>query len=73
MATSLKQDQDFLNECIGTSLLESAIEWMKANLSPEDIFTEKELLAWASNYDPEDVFTTNNLESWAESNGYIKE
>lgn len=73
MATTSKQDQDFLNDCIGTGLLESAIDWIKANLSPEDVFTEKELLSWASNFDPDDVFSKSNLESWAENNGYIKE
>lgn len=73
MATTYQQDQSFLNDCIGTGLLESAIDWIKANLSPEDVFTEKELLAWASNYDPESVFQQSSLESWAENNGYIKE
>ena len=28
-------------------LLESAIEWIQRNLQPEDVFSTKELTAWA--------------------------
>lgn len=73
MATTSKQDSQFLSDTIGNGLLESAIEWIKNNISPEEVFGEKELLSWASNFDPDAVFGRADLESWAESNGYVKE
>jgi len=45
--STASQDREFLNEVIGTSLLENAIEWIKDNLEPEDVFDEKDLEHWA--------------------------
>jgi hypothetical protein len=73
MATTSKQDSDFLSAVIGTGILESSVEWIKENMSPEEVFGEKELLDWAANYDPDSVFKVSELESWADNNGYIKE
>jgi hypothetical protein len=75
MSTSEQQDKEFLHDVVDTGLLERSINWIKHNLEPEDIFSEKELFKWASNYDPETVFekSIGDLESWAERNGYIKE
>lgn len=73
MSTTAKQDQDFLESVLGTGLLENSIDWIRSNMSPEDVFPEKELLQWAANYDPDSVFTKDSLESWAENNGYVKE
>lgn len=73
MGTTNKQDSDFLNSVIGTGLLESSLEWIKDNMSIEEVFGEKELLEQAANYDPEGIFSKASLESWAEDNGYIKE
>lgn len=75
MTTTSKQDHDFLSEIMGNSALETAIEFIKQNFQPEDIFGENALLEFAANYDPEIVFekSIGDLESWAERNGYIKE
>jgi hypothetical protein len=73
MSTTAKQDSEFLVDVVGTGLLESAIDWIAANLDPTAVFPEKDLLNWASSYDPQDVFDKQNLEYWAESNGYTKE
>lgn len=73
MSTTAKQDREFVESVISTSLLEESIDWIKSNLSPEEVYGEKELLEWARNFDPEDVFKEDSLASWAESNGYTKE
>ena len=73
MATTQKQDQDFLNNVVGTSLLEDAIDWIKSNMSIEEVFSDKELIASAANFDPEEIFSRGVLETWAEDNGYTKE
>lgn len=71
-STSPKQDRDFLEKIIGTQVLEDAIEWMKDNLEPSDIFDDKDLISYASGQKPEKVFTQSELEEWAEENGYVK-
>jgi hypothetical protein len=48
--TTDKQDtdfQDFIVRSHPTKALEPAIEWIRNNLTPEDIFSEKELERWA--------------------------
>jgi hypothetical protein len=47
MATTTKQDQNFKDEVISTTLLEDAIEWIQKNMEPEDVFTDRQLRAWA--------------------------
>jgi hypothetical protein len=49
MATTSKQDKDFVDEVIGSSLLEKAIEWIRENMEPEDVFDAKVLQEWAEN------------------------
>jgi hypothetical protein len=49
MATTSKQDQNFVDEVIGSSLLEKAIEWIRENMEPEDVFDAKVLQEWAEN------------------------
>lgn len=73
MATTSKQDSDFLNSVLGSDLLENAIGWITDNMSIEEVFGEKKLLEEANNYDPEAIFNKQTLEQWAEDNGYIKE
>jgi hypothetical protein len=49
MATTTKQDQNFVDEVVGNSLLEKAIQWIKENMEPEDVFDAKVLQEWAEN------------------------
>lgn len=32
---------------MSSSTLDNAISWMQSNLEPDDVFTEKQLAAWA--------------------------
>jgi hypothetical protein len=48
MSTSTKQDYDFREALISKNLLEEAIEWIAANLTPEDVFDTKVLEGWAA-------------------------
>ena len=45
--TTAAQDRRFLDEIVGTGLLENAIEWIKDNLEPDEVFDEKDLDRWA--------------------------
>lgn len=47
--TTRKQDDDFIFDVIGSSLLDSAISWIQKNLEPEEVFTDVELGVWADN------------------------
>jgi hypothetical protein len=50
-----KQDMDFAEEMqqqvneitMSNSTLDTAIDWISSNLSPDDVFSEKELQNWA--------------------------
>jgi len=42
-----KQDYDFINYIIPKSILDEALDWMRANLSPEDVFSTSDLERWA--------------------------
>lgn len=52
--TNAKQDTDFGNEMIdyvilkfNPAMLNAATEWVSKNLNPDDVFSEKDLQAWA--------------------------
>jgi len=45
--TTASEDRSFLNDVIGTGLLETSIEWISDNLDPEDVFNESALEDWA--------------------------
>lgn len=47
MATTHKQDREFVSAIISSSLLEDAIYWINNNLNPEDVFDENMLDTWA--------------------------
>lgn len=49
-----KQDKDFADEMyqsidvrMGTAALGNAVEWIAMNLAPDDVFSDKDLSAWA--------------------------
>lgn len=50
MATTTKQDNNFMNAVISRSLLEDAIAWIVENMEPEDVFSEGALEAWATGH-----------------------
>jgi len=47
MATTARQDREFIEEVINQGLLEAAIEWIQNNLAPDEVFAEKQLTVWA--------------------------
>ncbi|KKM73156.1 hypothetical protein LCGC14_1413380 [marine sediment metagenome] len=49
MATSRKQDDDFIEDVISNSLLDDSILWIARNMSPEDVFDKDDLGEWAKN------------------------
>ena len=51
MATTVKQDRDFIDNLISSDMLELAIEWIRDNLEPEDVFTDEQLGQWAVDSD----------------------
>jgi hypothetical protein len=51
-------NEDFVGAILSEHALDDAIEWIQANLEPEDVFSLDELAKWAK--------------VWAENDGYIK-
>lgn len=47
MVFNRKQEDGFLNDVVGPEILDKAIDWIKNNLGPEDVFSEEELSRWA--------------------------
>jgi hypothetical protein len=79
MSTTTKQDESFSSDMedyievkVSKSALENAIEWIRKNLDPDDVFEEDKLLKFAAGYIPTDVFPEADLIDWAENNGYVK-
>ena len=47
--TTAAQDREFIADVISYDLLEKTIVWIRGNMSPEDVFTDKDLRFWAEN------------------------
>lgn len=49
--TSAREDREFLDKMMdflrNDHMLETAIEWIRSNMSPEDVFHERDLESWA--------------------------
>ncbi len=57
-----RQNDDFTAELISASPLDTAIEWIKGNLSPDDVFDEDQLAAHArANIEIDDVYSERNI------------
>lgn len=65
--------QNFKRGLDADSLLDEAIEFASAHLSPDQVFEKEDLISWAEDLDPDDVFSDSKLEDWAEENGFVKE
>lgn len=46
--TSSREDDQFIASVISSTLLEESIEWIRSNMSPEDVFSESDLEQWAA-------------------------
>lgn len=74
----LRDFQDLITDQIDVNLpkniLETAVQWVADNMSPESIFDDDTLRKYVGRYSqPDDVFEEKELKAWAESNGYVKE
>ena len=49
--TTAKQDSEFAYAVVGELLLEKAIDWISSNMSPEDVFSERDLETWSRSHD----------------------
>ena len=47
MKITAKQESDFLDAVISQGLLADSINWIQANLAPEEVFPMAELETWA--------------------------
>lgn len=45
--TTRREKSDFKDEVILDSMLDDAVAWIGRNLSPEQVFSESDLEAWA--------------------------
>lgn len=52
-----KENKDFAESILQQYPLDDAVDWIKKNLCPEDVFDDDALKTWA--------------EDWASNNGYI--
>ena len=70
MATTQEND-DFARSVLANHPLDEAVEWIRCNLTPGDVFDDDELFEYTcQNATPEEVFSDRELMSWAEQNGY---
>jgi len=61
MATA-SQNRDFADEMLVQCPLDQAVEWIKANLSPGDVFDEEQLAEHArNNIEIDDVYSERNI------------
>ena len=68
--TNYRQSRAFGAETDGS--LDSAIEWIAANMNVYDVFAESDIhKAVEAENRPEDIFPRNELVEWAEESGYI--
>ncbi len=69
----MSQETDFLKAVISTSLLDDAIDWIKVNLDPADVFSDEVLAEWAKEQDdPGIVFAYEQLAAWALDNDFAQ-
>lgn len=47
MAT-YKENNEFAQSVLPNNLLDDAIEWIRSNMRPEEIFSHEDLLEWAN-------------------------
>ncbi len=45
--TTTRQDKEFLEDVISSTLLESAIDWITGNMAPDEVFHVSDLKTWA--------------------------
>ena len=71
---SAQQNRDFTTAVVSQYPLDEAIDWIRSNMEPEDVFEPETLLAWAKENapSPEEICSQRDLENWAEENGFTQ-
>ncbi len=71
--TTRRQDDEFREQVIPSTLLEQSLEWIANHMEPGDVFThqnESKLASWAQ---ANGYVSQSVLEQWALDNGYVFE
>lgn len=55
------------------SILDKVSDWIAANIAPQEVYEDKDLIDWAKDQDPNYIFDEKYLEKWALDNGFVKE
>lgn len=55
------------------SALDTAIQYIGKEFSPDEVFDERKLTEWAQSMTVDSIFPEKELQEWAEANGYVKE
>jgi hypothetical protein len=69
--------ETLIADCIVDDALDKAIEWIRDNLSPDEVFVEEHLTEWAmenlSNLlSVDEVYAEPELVEWATENGFVR-
>ena len=68
MSSNLDQEKAF-----GREFLDNILEWIGSIMSPEDVFDEKKLSAWALAWAENQKEWISDPDDWALENGYVKD
>lgn len=62
-----------MGEELPNSLLGSALDWIRDNMTPDGVFDQQRLNKFVGNTaQPDEVFNEQELESWAREKGFVK-
>ncbi len=51
MMANYNERKSFIRDIIADDLLDMAIDWIKSNMNPDEVFDESQLEEWAENND----------------------
>lgn len=75
--SSSEQDKSFkkaIGEELPNSLLGTAIDWIRDNINPDEVFEMAALKSFVGNTClPDEVFSDEELKKWAEAKGFTRE
>ena len=74
--SSADQDKSFkkaIGEELPNSLLGTAIDWIRDNMNPDEVFDMAKIKSFVGNTClPDEVFHDTDLKNWAEDKGYTR-
>jgi hypothetical protein len=74
--TTKHEDDSFKNMLsneLPRSLLGSAIDWIRDNMQPDQVFDQARLKQFVGNTSsPDEVFSESDLSAWAKENGFTE-